>query len=77
MAKLMKKMTVGNPLVNLHLWDDLDEYERIDSDESLANWFHKMLNKYSNRTLVCSFIQAMIVHATDHKVNIETLNYSI
>ena len=73
MVNVLKKLTVGNPLINLHLWDDLDTYEAIKSDSELVNWFHSMLDRYSHRPLVCSFINAMINHATGHKVEPEKL----
>lgn len=69
MTNLMKKIQVGNPLANFHLWDDLEEYERIETNEQLAAFYHKMLNKYESRPLVVRFIFAMIGFSVD--VNLE------
>lgn len=64
MPKLLKKINVGNPLANFHLWEDLDRYEQIQSDEDLADFYQEMLTKYERRPLVCSFIHAMITFST-------------
>lgn len=60
MTKLMKKLTVGNPLANFHLWDDLAEYDSIQTDEELAAFYHKMLSKYEKFPLRIRFLFAMI-----------------
>ncbi len=65
----MKKVTGANPLANFKLWEDLKEYNQIQTDEELAAFYHKMLNKYEGkRPLVCSFIMAMISYSVNYPI---------
>ena len=69
MTNVLKKITVGNPLANFHLWNELDEYESITTDEQLAAFYHKILNKYEDKPLICRFIFAMISYSIGHNVD--------
>lgn len=60
MLKVLKKVETGNPLGNFHLWDDLEAYNNCNSDEELADLYHSMLDRYSHRPLVVSFLFAMM-----------------
>ena len=67
-------MAAGNPLAHFHLWDDIDRYEAAQTDEQLADFFHRMLAKYEHRPLVVSFIHAMITFSVGGtKINPEAL----
>lgn len=47
MAKLLKnlkKIEVGNPLINLEMWNLYEEHELIKTDEDLANFYHMLLD---------------------------------
>ena len=44
MANLVKKIEVGNPLINLELWKLYKEHQLIQTDEDLANFYHKLLD---------------------------------
>ena len=65
----LKKITFGNPLVNFHLWDDLEKYEAVKTDEELVSLYNELLNKYEFRPLVCSAIYAMITFSTGKSFN--------
>lgn len=65
----LKKLYFGNPLANLELWDELEEYNRIEDAEALASFYHKMLNKYDHRPFVCSALESMISYSTGMSIN--------
>lgn len=44
MANLLKKIEVGNPLINLEMWELYKEHQAIKTDEELANFYHKLLD---------------------------------
>lgn len=56
----MKKIVVGNPLINFRMEKEYEEYEAIQSDDELVSFFHKMLDKCQGRPLLERFIYAMI-----------------
>lgn len=68
MAKLLKKIEVGNPLINLGLMDLYDRYEKINTDEELANFYHKLLSFTEGSTLATKFAWAMIEFSTGSTV---------
>lgn len=45
MANLLKKVTIGNPLFNLGLIEELVAYENAKTDEELVNVYHQLLDK--------------------------------
>ena len=64
----LKKIEEGNPLANFHLWDDLDAYNAIQTDEELVNFHHELLTKYDHRPLVIRFIWQMINYSANGEV---------
>jgi hypothetical protein len=65
MVNVLKKLTAGNPLIHFKLWEELDEYDTVKTDEELCDFYHKMLNKFENRPLVSTFIMAMISYSIE------------
>jgi len=65
----IKKIVTGNPLANFHLWKELDEYNVINTDQHLAEFYHKMLDRYEDRPLVYRFILAMISFSVCTDIN--------
>ena len=59
-TNVLKKVLIGNPLYNLGLFQDVKEYNRIETAEQLAAFYHKMLNKYDHRPVVCKTLMLMI-----------------
>lgn len=64
MTNVLKKLRI-NPLGQFHLWDEVEEYEGLRSDEELATYFHRMLTKFEGRPLVCRFLFAMVGFSTN------------
>ena len=64
----LKKLQTGNPLENFHLWDDLNTYNAIQTDEDLVNFYHEMLSKHNHRPLVVRFIWEMINYSANGEV---------
>ena len=64
----LKKIEGGNPLANFHLWDDLNTYNAIQTDEELVNFYHEMLSKYDHRPLVIAFVWEMINYSASGEV---------
>lgn len=69
MANLIKKISVGNPLANFGLWDDLKEHNQIKTPEELVKFYHKMLDKHSERKLIYHYILVMISFSCGVDVN--------
>jgi len=44
MANLLKKIQIGNPLINLEMLDLYEEHEAITTDEQLAKFYNKLLD---------------------------------
>jgi hypothetical protein len=64
MANLLKKIEVGNPLINFGLYHSYDLYMKIDNDESHVKFLHDVLNNVGeDRAMVRSFIYVMMSHA--------------
>lgn len=74
MSKVLKKITIGNPLANFGLWEDLKEHNQITDPEELAAFYHKMLSKHENRPLVYHYIMVMIAFSIqkDDLINLST-----
>lgn len=65
MTKLMKKLTIGNPLANFEMWNELEEYESIETPEELGAFYHRILdNCKPEQTMLERFIYAMIDYST-------------
>ena len=69
MANLMKKIQIGNPLINLGLFKLYDEHEQIKTDEELANFYHKLLNACEGSEVATSMTYAMIAFSTGLNIN--------
>lgn len=69
MRAQLKKLHIGNPLANLEMWDELERYNGIEDAETLAGFYHEMLNKYDHRPFVCSAIESMIAFSTGMSIN--------
>lgn len=71
MANLLKKIQIGNPLINLEMWNLYEEHEAIQTDEQLANFYNKLLDiqevfHYCNRKMPVleAFTYNMIAFST-------------
>lgn len=75
MTKNLKKIHSSNPLLNIGRIDDLQTYNRINSDEELAAFYHYLLDvaERENNMLLEKFTHAMITHATSISFNPEML----
>lgn len=64
MANLLKKIQIGNPLLNFEMYDLYNDYQEIKSDDEHAQFLHELLNIVGeNRTEVRLFIYKMMAHA--------------
>ena len=59
MTNVLKKVVI-NPLINFKLRNEAREYDDLQTDEELANFYHRILSKYEDRPFLCNFIYAMI-----------------
>lgn len=63
MTKL-NKISFGNPLSQMKLHQELQEYNNARTDEELADFYHRTLNRYEGkRNMVCTFIMALIAQS--------------
>lgn len=61
MTNLRKLSEAGNPLINFEMWKELDEYNAIRTDEGLARFYHKMLDRFEDESqLRIDFTYAMM-----------------
>lgn len=62
MSKILKKVHIGNPLGNFdNLEEELEEHNKIQTPEELADFYHKMLSKFEeDRPMVYRIIMLMI-----------------
>ena len=67
MANVLKKVTVGNPLYNLGIRKELKRYDKAQTDEEIADFYHFILNKYGHRPMVRRFVYAMIDFSTNRE----------
>lgn len=73
MSKLLKKVQIGNPLINFGLHNEAQIYDLIQNDEQLATFYHKMLDMSEDRPLVEQTIYAMIGFSTGVNINAKQL----
>lgn len=64
MAKVLKKIEVGNPLINLGLLSLYDKHEAAKTDEELASFYHELLSATEGSELATKFAWAMIEFST-------------
>lgn len=76
MSNVLKKIEIGNPLINLEMWNLYDEYQTITTDEELAAFYHKCLDilevfQMCNRNMpvFLSSIYSMIAFSTNVDAN--------
>ena len=74
-ANLLKKVEIGNPLGYLSMWKELEEYNNCQSDEEIATFYHKMLDKADkeNRQMLRDLIFSMISFSTRVSFNPQML----
>lgn len=63
-ANVLKKINIGNPLINLGLMKLYEEHERIETDEELASFYHKLLSAMEGLELATGMTYAMIAFST-------------
>lgn len=63
-TKNIKKIEVGNPLINLELWSLYDMYQSAKTDEELVKVYHTILNAVEGREMAEGFAYAMIAYST-------------
>lgn len=76
MQNYLKKIEVGNPLINLEMWELYQEYQTLKTDEQLVNFYHKLLDivevfymcNRKNKVFE-NFIYSMIAYSTGVDVN--------
>lgn len=73
MSNLLKKITIGNPLINFGMREDYEAYQKIKTAEELAAFYHRMLDETENRPLVQQSIYAMITFSTGVNINADQL----
>lgn len=71
----LKKLRIGSPLNYLGLKKEVQEYNRISTDEELVEFYHKLLDRaeVENRKLMSEIIYAMIGYSTGLNINPRTL----
>lgn len=76
MTNLLKKIEVGNPLINLEMWQLYEEHELINTDQGLVDFYHKLLDilevfEMCNRRnpVFEAFIYQMISFSTGADIN--------
>ncbi len=71
-TKVLRKCQI-HPLKSFALKEEAEEHDAITTDEQLAAFYHKMLNKFEDRPLVCNFIYAMMSYSVEYCVrNLKT-----
>lgn len=69
MANLLKKIEVGNPLINLGLHPLFEDYESVRTDEELVKVYHHILNSVEGSELAENLVYSMIAYSTSMDVN--------
>lgn len=64
MANVLKKIEVGNPLINLGLMALYDLHQKVVTDDQLAKFYHLMLDATEGSSLATSFAYAMLSYST-------------
>lgn len=68
-TKNLKKIEVGNPLINLELWSLYDIYQAANTDEELAKAYHTILNAVQGSDLAERLVYDMICFSTSQDEN--------
>lgn len=69
MANVLKKIHIGNPLINLGLMTLYAEYERIETDEELVKFYHKLLSATEGLQVATGMTYAMIDYSVGKSFN--------
>ncbi|WP_142783394.1 hypothetical protein [Changchengzhania lutea] len=69
MSNLLKKIEVGNPLINLGLFNLYDAHQETKTDEDLANFYHHLLSCVEGSEVAEKITYAMISYSTGMDVN--------
>lgn len=69
MANVLKKIEIGNPLINLGLTSLYEEHELIETDEELVRFYHKVLTITEGLDVATSMTYAMIAFSTGLNIN--------
>lgn len=71
----LKKVEFGNPLIYLGMFDLVEQYNRIKTDEELATFYHHLLDiaELRNSELFTGMIYAMITYSTGKNINAQIL----
>lgn len=80
MPKVLKKVTIGNPLYNYELFDELELYDSCQTDEELAEMYHDLLDLADHfektgqpHTVLRESIYSMIAFSTGYSFNVNML----
>ena len=69
MANLLKKIQIGNPLINLGLMDLYDKHELAKTDEEIASFYHHLLDSVEGSEVAEAFTYSMISFSTGVNIN--------
>lgn len=64
-TNVLKKIQVGNPLINLGLMGLYDEHQAAKTDEELAAFYHNFLTCAEGSTIAESFAYSMMAFSCD------------
>ena len=65
MQRYLKKIEVGNPLINLELFILYDIYQEAKTDEELVKAYHTILNAVEGSEIAEQFVYSMIAFSTN------------
>lgn len=65
----MKKITAGNPLLNLGLVEDYKDYQSCKTSKEITSFFHRMIEDHENRPFVMKWIWGMMSYTVDVDIN--------
>ncbi len=72
-ANLLKKIQIGNPLINLDLTKLYDEHQSTTTDKELSDFYHRALTLCEGSEVATRFLYAMISFSTGIDFNPNTL----
>ncbi len=67
-TKVLKKIEVGNPLINLGLLKLYDEHQACRTDEQLSDFYHSLLTCVEGNSLAESFAYGMIAWSVGENI---------
>ena len=69
MSKILKKVSIGNPLYNFNLHSEIKEYEKIKTDDQLVSFFHKMWTRFEDRKVITNVVTMMMSFSVGSDIN--------